>query len=76
MVFSICNCKFMVLGFHHYARSLNFFNKYDEKGNLLVTEKYLEDNLMQRTEYDNKGNTIKYVQYDLYGVIINYWEAE
>ena len=22
MVFSICNCKFMVLGFHHYARSL------------------------------------------------------
>ena len=44
--------------------------------NLLVTEKYLEDNLMQRTEYDNKGNTIKYVQYDLDGVIINYWEAE
>ena len=22
MVFSIWNCKFMVLGFHHYARSL------------------------------------------------------
>lgn len=54
----------------------NFFNKYDEKGNLLVTEKYLEDNLMERTEYDNKGNTIKYVQYDLEGVVIDYWEAE
>lgn len=24
MVFSIWNCKFMVLGFHHYARSLRF----------------------------------------------------
>ena len=22
MVFSICKCKFMVFGFHHYARSL------------------------------------------------------
>ena len=31
---------------------------------------------MERTEYDNKGNTIKYVQYDLEGVVIDYWEAE
>ncbi len=29
MVFSICNCKFMVLGFHHYARSLIFFSEID-----------------------------------------------
>ena len=26
MVFSICNCKFMVLGFHHYARSLRILS--------------------------------------------------
>ena len=26
MVFSICKCKFMVFGFHHYARSLKFIN--------------------------------------------------
>ena len=31
---------------------------------------------MQRTEYDNKGNTIKYEQYDSDGVVTNYWEAE
>lgn len=26
MVFSICKCKFMVFGFHHYARSLLFYS--------------------------------------------------
>ena len=28
MVFSICKCKFMVFGFHHYARSLNLYYIY------------------------------------------------
>lgn len=27
MVFSICKCKFMVFGFHHYARSLTKDNQ-------------------------------------------------
>lgn len=30
MAFSICNFKFMVLGFHHYARSLEFSKDYGD----------------------------------------------
>jgi superfamily I DNA and/or RNA helicase len=32
MVFSICKCKFMVFGFHHYARSLKFNFDKNETG--------------------------------------------
>ena len=36
MAFSICNCKFMVLGFHHYARSLEKDKKIQRRHRLLV----------------------------------------
>jgi len=44
MVFSICNCKIMVLGFHHYARSLEYNFIFSSNGELACITKNDKEN--------------------------------
>ena len=61
MVFSICNCKFMVLGFHHYARSLEineYFSYTYEEGQMeleKLSEEYKLSDHVNNGPFDKSG---------------------
>ena len=59
MVFSICKCKFMVFGFHHYARSLLFFS-YSER---------IKINDKEEDEFPKRSKCIAAIKANSYNVM-------